>query len=102
VRLLARHTDKPDLQLPTPHPLLFHFPHPPPPSTHPQQYNHPNIVKLIGIAAQRQPIMIVMELVDGGSLLSFLRKHGGKQSQKTLAKVGRRSRKLRRTEDKLI
>ena len=28
--------------------------------------------------------MIVMELVDGGSLLSFLRKHGGKSSAKML------------------
>ncbi|XP_071041069.1 tyrosine-protein kinase Fer isoform X3 [Parasteatoda tepidariorum] len=38
-----------------------------------KQYNHPNIVKLIGICVQKQPIMIVMELVPGGSLLNFLR-----------------------------
>lgn len=30
-----------------------------------KQYNHPNIVKFIGIAAQRQPVMIVMEFVPG-------------------------------------
>lgn len=30
-----------------------------------KQYDHPNIVKFIGIAAQRQPVMIVMEYVEG-------------------------------------
>ncbi|KAF2893434.1 hypothetical protein ILUMI_12740 [Ignelater luminosus] len=40
-----------------------------------KQYDHPNIVKLIGICVQKQPIMIVMELVPGGSLLTFLRKN---------------------------
>ncbi|KAL1453201.1 hypothetical protein WDU94_007366 [Cyamophila willieti] len=38
-----------------------------------KQYDHPNVVKLIGICVQKQPIMIVMELVGGGSLLTFLR-----------------------------
>ncbi|GLV31114.1 FER tyrosine kinase [Carabus blaptoides fortunei] len=41
-----------------------------------KQYDHPNIVKLIGICVQKQPIMIVMELVPGGSLLTFLRNRG--------------------------
>ncbi|XP_017074230.1 tyrosine-protein kinase Fer isoform X1 [Drosophila eugracilis] len=40
-----------------------------------KQYDHPNIVKLIGICVQKQPIMIVMELVLGGSLLTYLRKN---------------------------
>ncbi|XP_017877992.1 tyrosine-protein kinase Fer isoform X2 [Ceratina calcarata] len=40
-----------------------------------KQYDHPNIVKLIGICVQKQPIMIVMELVPGGSLLPYLRKN---------------------------
>ncbi|EDW66516.1 tyrosine-protein kinase Fer isoform X1 [Drosophila virilis] len=40
-----------------------------------KQYDHPNIVKLIGICVQKQPIMIVMELVPGGSLLNYLRKN---------------------------
>lgn len=31
-----------------------------------KQYDHPNIVKLIGVCTQRQPIYIVMELVSGG------------------------------------
>ncbi|KAL7056041.1 hypothetical protein AAHC03_021197 [Spirometra sp. Aus1] len=35
---------------------------------------HPNIVQLIGIAVRTHPIMIVMEYVAGGSLLSYLRK----------------------------
>ncbi|KAK5931592.1 hypothetical protein CesoFtcFv8_000127 [Champsocephalus esox] len=39
-----------------------------------KQYDHPNIVKLIGVCTQRQPIYIVMELVPGGDFLSFLRR----------------------------
>ena len=30
-----------------------------------KQYDHPCIVKFIGIAAQRQPVMILMEYVPG-------------------------------------
>lgn len=45
-----------------------------------KQYDHPNIVKFIGICVQKQPIMIVMELVPGGSLLTFLRNKGPKLS----------------------
>lgn len=30
-----------------------------------KQYDHQNIVKFIGICVQKQPIMIVMELVPG-------------------------------------
>lgn len=29
------------------------------------EYNHPNIVKFIGICVQKHPFMIVMELVPG-------------------------------------
>ncbi|KAM6148913.1 tyrosine-protein kinase Fer [Erethizon dorsatum] len=39
-----------------------------------KQYDHPNIVKLIGVCTQRQPVYIIMELVPGGDFLSFLRK----------------------------
>ncbi|XP_069675619.1 tyrosine-protein kinase Fer isoform X3 [Periplaneta americana] len=49
-----------------------------------KQYDHPNIVKLIGICVQKQPIMIVMELVPGGSLLTFLRNRAGSLTQKQL------------------
>ncbi|XP_050349075.1 tyrosine-protein kinase Fer isoform X2 [Nymphalis io] len=49
-----------------------------------KQYQHPNIVRLIGIAVQKQPIMIVMELVPGGSLLTFLRTRASNLSSRTL------------------
>lgn len=49
-----------------------------------KQYDHPNIVKLIGICVQKQPIMIVMELVPGGSLLNFLRKNTTTMNSKQL------------------
>ncbi|XP_058063046.1 tyrosine-protein kinase Fer [Anopheles bellator] len=49
-----------------------------------KQYDHPNIVKLIGICVQKQPIMIVMELVAGGSLLMFLRKNATTLGQRQL------------------
>lgn len=49
-----------------------------------KQYDHPNIVKLIGICVQKQPIMIVMELVPGGSLLNFLRKNANTLNSKQL------------------
>ncbi|KAK2171480.1 hypothetical protein NP493_1060g01042 [Ridgeia piscesae] len=52
-----------------------------------KQYNHPNIVRFIGIAAQRQPVMIIMEYVHGGALLTFLRKRGSKQTKKQLVKM---------------
>ncbi|RZF47941.1 hypothetical protein LSTR_LSTR008745 [Laodelphax striatellus] len=49
-----------------------------------KQYDHPNIVKLIGICVQKQPIMIVMELVVGGSLLTFLRNNASSLTQKQM------------------
>jgi tyrosine-protein kinase Fer len=49
-----------------------------------KQYSHPNIVRFIGICVQKQPIMIVMELVSGGSLLNFLRNNGAALNQKNL------------------
>ncbi|XP_048522923.1 tyrosine-protein kinase Fer isoform X2 [Dendroctonus ponderosae] len=52
-----------------------------------KQYDHPNIVKLIGICVQKQPIMIVMELVPGGSLLTFLRKKSNSLSEGQLMKM---------------
>ena len=35
-----------------------------------KQYDHPNIVKLIGVCTQRQPIYIIMELVPGNTVLA--------------------------------
>ncbi|XP_056634585.1 tyrosine-protein kinase Fer isoform X2 [Diorhabda sublineata] len=52
-----------------------------------KQYDHPNIVKLIGICVQKQPIMIVMELVPGGSLLTFLRKKASTLIESQLMKM---------------
>ncbi|XP_050739542.1 tyrosine-protein kinase Fer-like isoform X4 [Eriocheir sinensis] len=49
-----------------------------------KQYDHPNIVRFIGICVQKQPIMIVMELVPGGSLLSFVRNHKGQLTVKQM------------------
>ncbi|XP_055088557.1 tyrosine-protein kinase Fes/Fps [Periophthalmus magnuspinnatus] len=52
-----------------------------------KQYNHPNIVKLIGVCTQRQPIYIIMELVPGGDFLSFLRNEGLNLKPKMLVKM---------------
>ena len=49
-----------------------------------KQYDHPNIVRFIGICVQKQPIMIVMELVPGGSLLTYLRNNGPSLNPKCL------------------
>jgi len=49
-----------------------------------KQYEHPNIVRFIGICVQKQPIMIVMELVPGGSLLTYLRSNNEKLGTKAL------------------
>ena len=49
-----------------------------------KQYEHPNIVQFIGICVQKQPIMIVMELVSGGSLLNYLRTSSDKLTTKGL------------------
>uniref|UniRef100_A0A3B3YA97 Tyrosine-protein kinase n=1 Tax=Poecilia mexicana TaxID=48701 RepID=A0A3B3YA97_9TELE len=51
-----------------------------------KQYDHPNIVKLIGVCTQRQPIYIVMELVSGGDFLSFLRKKKDELKTKQLVR----------------
>ncbi|XP_065406354.1 tyrosine-protein kinase Fer isoform X2 [Chrysemys picta bellii] len=51
-----------------------------------KQYDHPNIVKLIGVCTQRQPIYIVMELIPGGDFLSFLRKKKDELKTKQLVK----------------
>ncbi|KAJ7311392.1 hypothetical protein JRQ81_007012 [Phrynocephalus forsythii] len=52
-----------------------------------KQYNHPNIVRLIGICTQKHPIYIVMELVQGGDFLSFLRNEGARLRIKDLLRM---------------
>ncbi len=41
-------------------------------------YKHPNIVKILGVAAFQEPLLIVMELAPGGSLLNRLETLGSK------------------------
>ncbi|XP_022100486.1 tyrosine-protein kinase Fer-like isoform X2 [Acanthaster planci] len=52
-----------------------------------KQYNHANIVKLIGVCTDKHPIYIVMELVPGGDLLSFLRNDDNDISVKQMVKM---------------
>ncbi|XP_019214569.1 tyrosine-protein kinase Fes/Fps isoform X6 [Oreochromis niloticus] len=52
-----------------------------------KQYDHPNIVKLIGVCTQKQPIYIIMELIQGGDFLSFLRTEGHSLTPKMLVKM---------------
>uniref|UniRef100_A0A1I7Y6M6 Tyrosine-protein kinase n=1 Tax=Steinernema glaseri TaxID=37863 RepID=A0A1I7Y6M6_9BILA len=50
-----------------------------------RQYKHPNIVRFYGVAAEKEPVMIAMEFVSGGSLDSFLKKGVGTVSPNTKA-----------------
>ncbi|KAG8575402.1 hypothetical protein GDO81_009542 [Engystomops pustulosus] len=52
-----------------------------------KQYSHPNIVKLIGVCTQKHPIYIVMELVQGGDFLTFLRNDGPRLKTKELIRM---------------
>ncbi|XP_030786394.1 tyrosine-protein kinase Fes/Fps isoform X4 [Rhinopithecus roxellana] len=52
-----------------------------------KQYSHPNIVRLIGVCTQKQPIYIVMELVQGGDFLTFLRTEGARLRVKILLQM---------------
>ncbi|XP_070618125.1 tyrosine-protein kinase Fes/Fps isoform X2 [Erythrolamprus reginae] len=52
-----------------------------------KQYSHPNIVRLIGVCTQKQPIYIVMELVKGGDFLTFLRHKRAQLTAKELLRM---------------
>ncbi|OZC12554.1 protein tyrosine kinase, partial [Onchocerca flexuosa] len=41
-----------------------------------REYKHENLVQFIGIACQKEPLMIIVEFCGGGSLLKHLRKKG--------------------------
>ncbi|CAD5230051.1 unnamed protein product [Bursaphelenchus okinawaensis] len=43
-----------------------------------RRYDHPNIVKFYGVAMHNEPLMLVMELVDSGSLDKYLQKNAAK------------------------
>ena len=38
-----------------------------------RNFNHPNIVKVLGVCVDNDPVYIIMELMPGGDLLKFLR-----------------------------
>ena len=37
------------------------------------KFNHPNIVKVLGVCVDNDPVYIIMELMPAGDLLKFLR-----------------------------
>ncbi|KAM3720362.1 Fer-related kinase [Dirofilaria immitis] len=41
-----------------------------------REYRHENLVQFIGIACQKEPLMIIVEFCGGGSLLKYLHKKG--------------------------
>ncbi|KAI1724003.1 protein tyrosine kinase domain-containing protein [Ditylenchus destructor] len=47
-----------------------------------RRFDHPNVVKLYGVAAGREPLMLVLELADKGSLDSYLQKNETSATQK--------------------
>eukprot|EP00794_Sanderia_malayensis_P019494 gene19494-21419_t len=51
-------------------------------------YNHPNVVKLIGVCNDREPYMILMELMPHGDLCSFLKKTGSCLDMNALLNLG--------------
>ncbi|TKR64846.1 hypothetical protein L596_025324 [Steinernema carpocapsae] len=50
-----------------------------------RRFNHTNIVQMLGIASQQEPIMIILELAPNGSLKGFLQKNSNLE-WKTLTK----------------
>ena len=73
------------LFFPCPHPLCFMLLHIQPHSSAKQrndflaeasimgQFTHPNVVKLYGVVTVVEPVMIVMEFLENGSLYHYLR-----------------------------
>ncbi|KAM6943509.1 tyrosine-protein kinase Fes/Fps [Xenentodon cancila] len=85
-RLVHTHTHTPCTNKHT-HTHTFSCKHPCAPCRILKQYDHPNIVRLIGVCTQEQPIYIVMELVQGGDFLSFLRNGGQSLKPKMLVRM---------------
>ena len=52
-----------------------------------KHYEHPNIIRLIGVYAEREPVYIVFELMSGGALSEFLRKKGSQLTQRQLCSM---------------
>eukprot|EP00731_Ephydatia_muelleri_P014465 Em0008g185a len=51
------------------------------------QFNHPNVIKLYGVITKVEPVMIVMEFMDNGSLYYYLRHNDEKLSLQQLLKM---------------
>ena len=43
------------------------------------QFNHPNVIKLYGVITKVEPVMIVMEFMENGSLYYYLRVSWGRR-----------------------
>eukprot|EP00117_Sycon_ciliatum_P016569 scpid8408/ scgid15940/ Proto-oncogene tyrosine-protein kinase ROS; Proto-oncogene c-Ros; Proto-oncogene c-Ros-1; Receptor tyrosine kinase c-ros oncogene 1; c-Ros receptor tyrosine kinase len=41
-------------------------------ATHLKNFRHPNVIRLLGVCLDEHPKMIILELMDGGDLLSYL------------------------------
>ena len=52
-----------------------------------KKFNDPNIVRLIGVCTEKEPIYIITELMSGGTLLDFIRKKGIHQSKEELCQM---------------
>ncbi len=39
-----------------------------------RNFSHPNILKVLGVCVDNDPVYIILELMPGGDLLKFLRK----------------------------
>lgn len=48
-------------------------------------FDHPNLVNLVGVCVNREPVYIVMEDVGGKDLVSFLDQHGARLNPYQLA-----------------
>ena len=51
-----------------------------------QQFSHPNIVKMLEMSIDTEPMYMVLEMMSGGGFLSFLCTHGIHQTQYQLTK----------------
>ncbi|KAL3990832.1 Protein tyrosine kinase family protein [Acanthocheilonema viteae] len=48
-----------------------------------RNYEHPNVIRMYGVCVEHEPLLIVMELVDGGALDDFLKKNRVSVKDKT-------------------
>uniref|UniRef100_A0A7E4VMA9 Protein kinase domain-containing protein n=1 Tax=Panagrellus redivivus TaxID=6233 RepID=A0A7E4VMA9_PANRE len=46
-----------------------------------RNFDHPNVVRMFGVAIEKEPMALIMEFVDGGSLEKYLRTANGPISQ---------------------